>query len=180
MVKRSHGLVMSMVNYLDLLNVPAVLLQDPKVLRRNFFKLSLEAHPDKNGGDDAANLQFADINKAYEVLSNKDKTIRYVLQWKEVIQKDSKEQPAMDFLMEMMDINEGLMDLEMDAKGDTLNTLQSQVENIDLEIETDIKALEAKDIMTFEEKDFDELKNYYYKKRYLLRIFEKLDKFASL
>jgi curved DNA-binding protein CbpA len=42
-------------------------------IKRQFRKLSLIYHPDKNPGDEKAADTFKQINRAYEILADKDK-----------------------------------------------------------------------------------------------------------
>jgi len=49
----------------------------PAQIKRAYRKLAVELHPDKNGGDEKATAKFADVNNAYEVLSDPDKRSIY-------------------------------------------------------------------------------------------------------
>ena len=49
----------------------------PAQIKRAYRKLAVELHPDKNGGDEEATAKFAEVNNAYEVLSDPDKRSVY-------------------------------------------------------------------------------------------------------
>ncbi len=46
-------------------------------LKKAYRKLAKQNHPDLNPGDKAAETRFKEINEAYEVLSDKDKRVKY-------------------------------------------------------------------------------------------------------
>ena len=82
--------------------------------------------------------------------------------------------------MEMMDINEQLMELEMEFDAtvyqNTLNTLQELEQSLYEMVAPILKNYSAS---SSNSEHLDRIKEYYLKKRYLLRIRENLDKFAT-
>ncbi|CAN6935924.1 unnamed protein product [Brassica oleracea] len=58
-------------SYYDVLQVPKGASDEH--IKRAYRKLALKYHPDKNPGNDEATRKFADINNAYEVLSDEEK-----------------------------------------------------------------------------------------------------------
>lgn len=51
-------------------------------IKKSFRKLALQYHPDRNQGNELANLQFREVQEAYEILSNPSKRSGYHYEWK--------------------------------------------------------------------------------------------------
>ncbi|XP_075511464.1 dnaJ protein ERDJ3B-like [Primulina tabacum] len=66
-----HLIVIAAKSYYDILQVPKGASDEQ--IKRAYRKLALKYHPDKNQGNEEANKKFAEINNAYEVLSDGEK-----------------------------------------------------------------------------------------------------------
>ncbi|SOV20443.1 DnaJ protein, putative [Plasmodium sp. gorilla clade G2] len=61
--------------YYDILNVSPD--ADSSEIKKSYYKLALEYHPDKNPGDEEAKVKFQKVNEAYQILSDKEKRAQY-------------------------------------------------------------------------------------------------------
>jgi molecular chaperone HscB len=172
------------MNYFDFYGIKESFTPDVSLLKKKFYELSKEFHPDFYATEDDEKqqeiLELSTLNnKAWQTLSDSYKRLEYILKQHDLLQEGAKPQLPGDFLMEMMDINERLMEIE-DA--DELAKLTTEV----LAVEDDIKLkLEhaqhdyAQLNDTAKEERLREIADCYYRQKYLLRIKESLDTFAS-
>lgn len=173
------------MNYFEFYGIPVSFQVDASALRRLFLQNSKKYHPDFHTLAEASEqANMLDLstqnNEAYKILSDPDRRIRYVLELKGLIGEEGNQPPLPQaFLMEMMDINENLMELEFDPDparhARTLQALELLENNL---LEAVRPILE-----TWSEVDgvqpLEPVRDYFLKKRYLLRIRENLSKFAA-
>jgi molecular chaperone HscB len=167
------------MNYFDLFGIPVQLKVDAGSLSKKFFELSKKYHPDYFVKKDEmaqgeALERSALLNKAYKTFQKPDETIKYVLQLKGLVEEEEKYELPPDFLMEVLEINERLMDREQPAAGSQELAdagLQMEVENLYNKIYEPVKGIieDYKEGATTE-KELLQVKQYYYKKKYLDRI----------
>jgi len=105
------------MNYFELYGIAPSFNIDAAAVRKKFYELSRAYHPDFNGGGTATEQQevlekSAMINEAYKTLLNKDLLIKYILTSKGLLQEEEKYNLPPDFLMEVMDLNEQVMELD--------------------------------------------------------------------
>jgi len=169
------------MTYFELFGIPEQLKVDTAVLSKKFFELSRKYHPDYFANEDGeardnALEKSAFLNKAWKTFQNSDTTIKYVLQEKGLLHEEEKYELPPDFLLEVMEINEKLMDGDDEA---IQTSLKSKVVDLQTEIYEPVKKLVEnyqEDIAT--EKELLQVKEYYYKKKYLDRIRQQLEGMA--
>jgi molecular chaperone HscB len=160
------------MNYYELFELPISPVVDKTGISKKYFELQKNFHPDfftNETEEDKENAltQSAAINKGFNIFSNKEKTLEYYLQLKGIIATDEKYNLPPDFLMEMMELNEGF-----DEEAD----IEAKIADYELALLQDIETLlSTENSESLTENDFQKLKAYYYKKKYLKRILERLD-----
>jgi molecular chaperone HscB len=162
------------MNYFDIFGLPIQLKVDKTEMPRKFFELSRKFHPDfyanSTPSEQHKALEItANLNKAFKTFQSPDDTIKYVLQLKGLLEEEEKHQLPPDFLMEVLEINEKLMDAPDNEE--TKLSLQSAIDNLQSEIYAPVKEIieHYRDGVTTKE-ELLQVKEYYYKKKYLDRI----------
>ena len=166
------------MNYFELFEIPLQLKVDKATLPRKYFELSKKYHPDYFANDteekQAEVLEIsAQLNKAFKTLQQEDETIKYVLQLKGLLEEEEKYELPPVFLMEVLELNEQLMDLGDDAG---LNQkMKLAIDNLQTEIYEPVKeTVEHYQEGITTEKELLQVKEYYFKKKYLNRITQQL------
>jgi molecular chaperone HscB len=166
------------MNYFEIFGLPIQLKVDKTDLPKRFFELSRKFHPDFYANSIPAEKEkaleiTANLNKAFKIFQNEDDTIKYVLQLKGLLEEEEKYQLPPDFLMEVLEINEKVMDAEDDPNLKV--HLQSAIDRLQTEIYEPVKEIieHYQDGITTE-KELLQVKEYYYKKKYLTRISKEL------
>jgi molecular chaperone HscB len=165
------------MNYFDLYEMPISLQVNKKYLQDKYFELQKKYHPDffsNESEEEQANvLEISSmINKAYKTFQNDDETIKYVLQLKELLEEEEKYHLPSEFLTEMMELNEAIMDVD-DSSLEETETKISQLEKHLYDKVQNIIEYYNEDTTTDEQ--LLQVKDYYYKKKYLKRILERLE-----
>ena len=158
------------MNHFELFELPVGLKVDKGKLAQKYFELQKKYHPDffaqgsEYEQEEALEIS-SQLNKALKILKNEDETIKYVLQLKGLIEEEEKYQLPPAFLMEMMELNEELSD----------NSAQ-QIDQIEKELYAGVKPIiDNYDDTKTGAPDLLKLKEYYYKKKYLRRILDRID-----
>ncbi len=173
------------MNFFELYELPIRFLLDEHEVKRKFYQLSKKYHPDfytlESEAKQAEILELSTLtNEGYQILSDADKRMKYILSLKNILDEEGKAQIPQDFLMEMMDVNEALMELEFDFDETQFTQLKNTLrEKENALYETIRPILENYEDGTTPDSELKKIKEYYYKKRYLLRIQENLNKFAA-
>lgn len=160
------------MTYFEIFGIPVQLKLTPSALSGRFFALSREFHPDFHAqADDAIRDEMleksAQLNRAWKTFQSPDETIKYVLQLKGLLEEEEKFQLPPDFLMEVMEINEALMEPE---EAD-IAELTKRIDLLQTEIYEPVEpVIENYQEGVTSEKELLQVKAWYYKKKYLDRI----------
>jgi molecular chaperone HscB len=174
------------MNYFELYDQPINLHIDKIGLKKKYFELSKTHHPDNNMAasqqQKSTIIQSMDVNDGYKILSNIDLRIKYMLVIFNSMIENEKYSLQPSFLLNVMDINEGIMDLEGSTENNVglIKDLTILFEEQFTRLQLEIEPLFTIGNWTIDNQSLlSKLKEFYYKQKYLLRIKEKLDTFAS-
>lgn len=172
------------MNYFEFYDIPVSFKPDKLLIRKKYIEISRSSHPDFFAGkgdlEKEISLEKSTINtKAYQVLNADEHIIPYVLSVHGMVEEGEKYTLPQNFLMDMMDINEQLMDLEIDFNNETFLGVKKAVEEKQKEIIKNLLlAVDAYEADK-QEADLFAVKDAWYRKKYLLRIQQRLNTFAS-
>lgn len=175
------------LDYFSFYKIPVSFFPDEQELKKTFYSLSKTWHPDFYITDSAEKQQEAMElstlnNKAYAVLSSFPKRLEYILQYYGLLEPGDRYALPQSFLMQMMDINEALLEQEIHPNAKRLAAIRMEMEEMEQELDDEIRIralqfdkadeLSRKELLTT-------IKDLYYRKKYLLRIRDSLNKFAG-
>jgi molecular chaperone HscB len=172
------------MNYFEWFGLPVAFLCDEAELRRRFYEKSKALHPDFHTLADEATrrdmlAQASMNNEAYRALSDADRRMSYILNLYGALEEEGQNQVPGEFLMQMMEINEAVTETALDPEAATMAQLDETVKNLAESLYAEIlPILKAFDPQSIDQVQLKKVKDYYLKKRYLLRIQENLSKFA--
>ena len=164
------------MDYFTLYDLPVSLLPDEKKVKQKFYELSRKYHPDfytqASHNEQADVLELSSqVNKAYKTFQNKDEIIKYVLQQKGLLTEEEKYALPPAFLMEMLELSEQMMEAKAEDDANALSSVEQTINNVQTELYKDVKEI----IEYYKEgittrAELLQVKDYYYKKKYLTRI----------
>jgi len=174
------------MSYFEFYHLPEAFVLDEAALKRQYYAKSRETHPDFHATSSPENqaemLRQATRNTdAYRTLADPDLRMAYLLRQHGLLDETKQQALPPDFLMDMMDLNEQLMDLETapdptavarvaaeaQAVADTLDAGIGPVLAGYADLPGDHRPAALQQVLT-----------YYLKKRYLLRIRQQVATFA--
>ncbi|MEZ5047718.1 MAG: hypothetical protein R2831_12090 [Chitinophagaceae bacterium] len=164
------------MNYFELYDLPISIKVDRSIVLKKYYALSKQFHPDTVAqSDDKAKAQAllnsSDINKAKRVLDQPLLRIEHILQIHHALSSDEKQTLSPFFLAEMMELNE---DLAQHASDGTLTEDKAKlcIEPFIVEAERTIAEYKDKDELVVDTDVLENLKNYYFKRKYIDRVVE--------
>jgi molecular chaperone HscB len=174
------------MNYFELFELPETLKPDGVFIKKKFYELSRKYHPDffANASEEeqASVLEKSSmVNRAFKIFQSEEETIKYVLQLKNLIEEEEKYNLKPDFLMEVLEINEQLMEAETVDNEEGLSNSEAQTKTLLHDIYEEVKLIIAhyqEGVTTDAEMLL--VKDYYYKKKYLQRILGKIAQLRNI
>lgn len=165
----------------ELFDIEPSFFLDATKLRKKFYALSREFHPDHNSDEDIIQ-KSALCNEAYNTLKEKSTLIPYILREFNVLNDTDKEALDPMFLMEMMELNENLESLQIASPIDT-----QSIKEFETQCETMLEEIWESSKPDMQNFDFEQpnieilegIKKVFFRYKYLLRFQENLNKFAA-
>jgi molecular chaperone HscB len=161
------------MNYFELFSLPEKPIVDRSALAKKYFELQRKFHPDyhtdgtENEKLDILELSSA-VNKAFIIFKDEQKTIAYYLQINGFLEEEEKYNLPADFLMEMMEVNELLDDGEADK-------VKALIADTEAQMDMQFHQIAANLGDKIAEEDVLKIKDYYFRKKYLRRILDRLN-----
>ena len=173
------------MKYFEFFDIPVAFLIDEGNLRKQFLLKSKQYHPDfytlESEEKQAEILELSTLNnEAYKVLNDADKRMKYILEEKHLISEKVKNQMPPEFLMEMMEVNEEVMELQFDFDADKYQKILKEVQQKEDEMLQAIQPILESYTETEEvTDDLKKVRDYYLKKRYILRLKDNIAKIKN-
>ena len=169
-----------MTNYFDYFGIPVSPDVDEAALKRTFYANSKRFHPDFHTLDnDAAQEEALEQstlnNQGYKVLTDGDLRLKHFLDVHGALGAEGENKVPQDFLMDIMEVNEALMELEFDDDPLARRKVAALIDGLEAELEADVQDLRSEyDPASPSPRMLDAFKDYYLKRRYLLRLRQKI------
>ncbi len=168
------------MDHFELFEIEKDLLVDKTALKKKYYQLIKKYHPDHaihlSEDEQIVHRNLAmQTNKAYKILLDQTSRIEYLLEISgHKIEEGGNKLPA-DFLMQMMEINELLMDAKMEGKEEDIHKAKDHILQFQSELSDQLSQInDAFSEGKVTEKEYSALKNYILKGRYLKRLLSQL------
>ncbi len=172
--------------YFKWFDIPICFFPDEENLRQQYYQLSRSLHPDFYTLEEPSRREeilhkSSFNNEAYSTLSNKNRRVKYILEIHKLIDGDTSNSMDQEFLMEMMELNEDLMDASMEDHKEKFESLMKRVQkNMDMIEEESLSFMKEFDAGKNQHDNLLKIRDSFLKRQYILRILEKYRKFAHL
>ena len=166
------------MDYFELFGFPVWPVADKSAAGKKYIELQRQFHPDHFTGATEAEKEEAErrsaaVNEAYAIFKDPDRTLEYYLKVCGVMQEDEKYELPPGFLMEMMELNEKAEDDRPEFEREVRELEESLLNEVS-------PILSRSPAETIYEAELLKLKDYYFKKKYLSRVLERLEDWANI
>jgi len=164
-----------MEHYFAFYGLPVRFYLDEKLLKKLFLETSRKFHPDyftmasENEKADAL-IQSSYNNDAYKILSDEHSRLKYILDLKNILKEEGKNAIPQEFLMEMMELNEKVMELQFEFDTSVYEACQSELAGLKQSIFSEVEEVMKSYTEDMEDAVLEPVKNYYLKQQYLKRL----------
>lgn len=168
------------MNFFELFEMPVKFIIDRSYVSKKHDELSRRYQPDhhtqKLSREQGAVLEKSSmINKAYKTFQNPDETIKYVLKLKDLFRDEEKFELDPEFEAKVIDINDQLVKLQVDNNEEQLEEVELKAKELLTQIYDEVlPILENYKDDSASEKELLQVKDYYYRKKYLQGLLDKI------
>lgn len=168
-----------MQDYFNFFDVPRAFNIDNSALRKKYILNSKRYHPDfhtlESQADQDDVLRLSTLNnEAYKVLSDDRKRTLHLLKLEHVMPEEGKAQVPQDFLIEMMDVNESIMDAKMSEDESAMQKLEFKLHELEGELSSaGQSSMDSWDVDPSQSK-LELIRDVYLKQQYLRRLQDQL------
>ncbi|MFT6806854.1 MAG: molecular chaperone HscB [Saprospiraceae bacterium] len=168
-----------MQDYFDFFAIKRRFKIDRKALRLKYISNSRAYHPDfftmEDGDKQEEVLRLSTLNnKAYQVLFEERKRMQHLLSLYDMFPEEGQSQVPQEFLMDMMEVNEQLLDAQMSEDQKAISGVINELEAIN----ADLASVANKAMTDWDENQdknkLTEIKDIYLKQQYLRRLQDRL------
>lgn len=169
-----------MTDYFDFFGLDPAPTVDQPALKRQFYANSKKFHPDFHTLEDESRqqevLELSTVNnEGYKVLSDDDRRLKHLLEIRGVLGAEGSNEVPQDFLMEIMEVNEALMELEFEDDPAVRQKVVALIDQLEADLDAGVRSIvDNYDNASAGDAELNALKDYYLKRRYLLRLREKI------
>jgi len=168
------------MEYFQLFGIEPHFNIDLSALKKKYYALSRNTHPDfftlETATQKAESLSDSTtLNQAYKTLRDPNKRLKYILEQEGLVLEGKGAQMPQHFLMEMMDINEAIMELQFDPDPSKLEEAKKDFNEKLATLESIGDTLKTQYDSGTNQENLAALKDYYFKKKYMVRMRENLE-----
>ena len=169
-----------MTDYFSFFGISPSPTLNQAALKKTFYANSKRYHPDFHTMEtDTAQQEVLEKstlnNQGYKILADEDLRLKHLLELRGALGAEGTNQVPQDFLMEIMEVNEALMELEFEDDPIVREKVTALIDQLDADLRKEVAGtLESYNDATVTEEQLEALKDYYLKRRYLLRLREKI------